>query len=148
MSSFSDYLGNDHRLIDEYFADADAAAACSEWHQCGTAFSTGQQSLLAHIRMEENVLFPAFEAASGMASGPTDVMRAEHQQIQALLADMQQAAADWNNDAFLSLSGDLHQTLGLHNQKEENILYPMADRLLAGKQDDMIAAMQRLSAST
>lgn len=148
MSSFSDYLGNDHRRIDESFADADAAAACSEWHQCVTAFSAGQQSLLAHIRMEENVLFPAFEAASGMASGAIYVMRAEHQQIQALLAGMQQAAANWDNDTFLSLSGDLHQALVQHNQKEENILYPMADRLLAGKQDDMIAAMQRLAAST
>lgn len=148
MSTFSDYLGNDHRQIDDYFADADAAAACSEWHQCMTAFNAGQQSLLAHIRMEENVLFPAFEAASGMASGPTYVMRTEHQHIQALLAGMQQAAADWDNDTFLSLSGELHQTLGHHNQKEETILYPMTDRLLAGKQDDMIAAMQRLAAST
>lgn len=148
MSSFSNYLGNDHRQIDEYFADADATAACSEWHQCVTAFSAGQQALLAHLRMEENVLFPAFEAASGTASGLTYVMRAEHLRIQALLAGMQQAAANWDNDAFLSLSGDLHQILGLHNQKEENILYPMADRLLAGKQEDMIAAMQRVAAST
>lgn len=146
MHSISQYLSDDHNRIDEFFADADAAAACSEWHQCMAAFTAGQQALLKHIQAEENVLFPACEAASGRHTGPTQVMRLEHQQLRDILTRMQQAATDWNNDEYLSLSGALHQVLIQHNHKEETILYPMADQFLADRQELIIATMQKLAA--
>ena len=42
--------------------------------------------MLRHFEMEEAVLFPAFEEATGMTQGPTMVMHAEHVQMKGVLA--------------------------------------------------------------
>jgi hypothetical protein len=83
------YLHWDHRRLDALLessrsslgdgAHADAAARFLE-------FATG---LGRHIRMEEEVLFPAFEASTGMrGAGPTTVMRGEHLEILGILGEM------------------------------------------------------------
>ena len=47
-----------------------------------------QDALLHHFAMEEEVMFPAFEARTGMTQGPTAVMRSEHRQMTDLLNRM------------------------------------------------------------
>ena len=84
-----------------------------------------------HLAMEEEVLFPAFEEATGMhGAGPTVVMRMEHQQMRALLDTMGKAAETGNIDDVLGHGDTLLMLIQQHNRKEEGMLYPMADNAL------------------
>lgn len=88
------------------------------------------RGLKRHIVWEEDVLFPLFENKTGnIGSGPTFVMRQEHRLIgealERLHGKVRLADADCDTQA-----GELKALLGEHNSKEENILYPMLDRLI------------------
>jgi hemerythrin-like domain-containing protein len=95
-----------------------------------------------HFAMEEAVLFPAFEARTGMSMGPTQVMRSEHEQMRGLIRDMAQALAGSDQDNYLGQSETLNMLMQQHNLKEENMLYPMSDQVLAPDRDQLIQSMQ------
>lgn len=90
-----------------------------------------------HHRKEEGVLFKAM-VQNGMpdSSGPIAIMLAEHEQGRQLTKAMRQAAAEMetgdssaaqkvidNADAYIAL-------LRQHIQKEDRILFPLADRVI------------------
>ena len=80
------------------------------------------------------MLFPAFEAATGMTdSGPTFVMRMEHEQMRGLLEQMGTALERGDHDALLDQGDTLLMLIQQHNQKEEGMLYPMSERALASE---------------
>jgi hemerythrin-like domain-containing protein len=82
-------------------------------------------------------LFPAFEAASGMAGGPTQVMRHEHAQMRDLLEQMRGALARRAADTFAGAAETLLILMQQHNMKEENILYPMCNNSLASQAEGL-----------
>ena len=133
-----------HKHCDEIFADAEEACANGEWTAGGEAFALLSNQLETHFSSEEELLFPAFEAATGMTSGPTEVMRGEHRQMRDLLAQMQGALASRDGDAFGGAAETLLILMQQHNMKEENILYPMCDNAL-GSSDVGAALAERLS---
>jgi iron-sulfur cluster repair protein YtfE (RIC family) len=133
-----------HKHCDEIFADAEEACANGEWTAGGEAFALLSNQLEAHFSSEEELLFPAFETATGMTSGPTEVMRGEHRQMRDLLAQMQGALASRDGDAFGGAAETLLILMQQHNMKEENILYPMCDNAL-GSSDVGAALAERLS---
>ncbi len=49
-----------------------------------------------------------------------------------LIAQMSEAVARQDSDTFAGAADTLLVLMQQHNLKEENILYPMCDRLLAG----------------
>jgi hemerythrin-like domain-containing protein len=75
-----------HKHCDEIFASAEEACANGDWVVGEKAFVLLVDQLETHFRSEEELLFPAFENATGMTSGPTEVMRGEHRQMRDLLA--------------------------------------------------------------
>lgn len=132
-----------HKHCDEIFADAEEACGKGDWTGGATAFELFRNQLETHFASEEELLFPAFEEATGMTSGPTEVMRGEHRQMRDLLAQMQGAVESRDSDAF---GGDAETLLILmqqHNMKEENILYPMCDNAL-GSSDVGASLAERL----
>ncbi len=120
-----------HKHCDELFADAEEACAGNDWTAGGQAFALLNDQLETHFGSEEEILFPAFETATGITSGPTEVMRAEHRQMRDLLAQMQGALASRDGDTFGGAAETLLILMQQHNMKEENILYPMCDNALA-----------------
>jgi hemerythrin-like domain-containing protein len=97
--------------------------------------------------MEEQVLFGAYEAVAG-AAGSSQVMRREHEQMRALFADLARALEGRAGTEFLGLSETLLMLMQQHNMKEEQMLYPMCDRLLASGRDDLIARMRQVQSAT
>jgi len=91
--------------------------------------------------MEEEVLFPAFETASGSTMGPTSIMRHEHEQMRNLFAEMDQAIDTQSADDYLGASETLLVLMQQHNAKEEQILYPMTDRVLEAQQSELMTKM-------
>ena len=143
MTTIAHYLGADHRCCDEQIVAAETWAARHNWRAAITAFLEFDSALRCHLDIEESILFPAFEQAPGVPPGPTGMMRAEHQQIRDLADSMKAALLANDADAFSAGADVLHILMGQHNMKEESVLYPMADRFLAGRAGDVIAEMQR-----
>jgi iron-sulfur cluster repair protein YtfE (RIC family) len=145
MSTILDFLGSDHRACDDIFASAEAAVAQKNWDSARSLFDRFQAAMAHHLAMEETVLFPAFEARTHNSTGPTQVMRMEHEQMRGLLQDMASAVADANHSRFLGLSETLNMLMQQHNMKEENMLYPMSDQVLGGERAGLIRAMEAIS---
>lgn len=90
-----------------------------------------------HHRKEEGVLFPAM-IASGLPaeSGPIAVMLAEHEQGREYNRNMRQAAERLSAGEVQAASSVVENALGYvlllrqHIYKENNILFPMADRVI------------------
>ena len=135
-----------HKHCDEVFASAEEACANGDWVAGEKAFALLVDQLETHFCSEEELLFPAFEKATGMTSGPTEVMRGEHRQMRDLLQQMREGLAGRDADVFDGGAETLLILMQQHNMKEENILYPMCDNVL-GSSDVGPALMARLKAS-
>jgi iron-sulfur cluster repair protein YtfE (RIC family) len=145
MSTILEFLGSDHRACDDLFATAEAAAAQKNWDSARSLFGQFQAAMAHHLAMEEDVLFPAFESRTGMSSGPTQVMRMEHAQMRDLMQEMAKAVAAGNQDSYLGLSETLNMLMQQHNLKEENMLYPMSDRVLGADSAGLIRDMEAVA---
>src|SRR5512135_2213135 len=118
------FFTHDHRRCDELWAELEASADAETWQ----AFDLAMRR---HFAMEEEVLFPALETASGMGGmGPIQVMLSEHAQMRALLDRMGASAERGDFDSVLDQGDTLLMLIQQHNVKEENVLYPMADQAL------------------
>jgi len=124
------FMSANHAELDSIFdefmkqQDNDVAKAMSLFHN----FKVGLQK---HIVWEEEILFPIFEKETGMrGSGPTEVMRMEHRQIKEFLEEIHTKLLGGGLEGIDGPENDLLDILGLHNEKEENILYPSIDDLL------------------
>ena len=139
MSSIPEYMTAKHRECDEVFCQAEAAVAERNWPLALTKWQCFASELTEHLAQEEEVLFPQFEQATGMTAGPTQVMRMEHQQMRALVQELDNALAAKAKDEYLGLAETLMVMMQQHNMKEEMMLYPMmaqhlsdGDRLIEG----------------
>ena len=148
MSTLTEPLHEHHKHCDDLFASAESAAHDGDWSACAGAFARFRDELEAHFSTEEQVLFPAFEGATGMSGGPTQMMRYEHAQMRELITQMAAALEQRNKDAFAGESETLLILMQQHNMKEENILYPMCNRTLTPQSVDVTGALrERLESS-
>ncbi len=120
-------LTAEHRHCDDLFAALEAAMDKENFEKAQSLFAEYEKEVLEHFDVEEQKLFPAFEARTGMTSGPTMVMRMEHSQIRGLLSEMKDAIFHGQPEIFFSLSETLLIMTQQHNMKEENVLYPMCE---------------------
>jgi len=128
MTSIPDYMTVKHRECDDVFSEAESAVAEANWTLAEEKWQAFAKELELHLDAEETILFPEFEQATGMTSGPTHVMRMEHEQMRAMVKDLNQALAAQNKDEFLGLSETLMILMQQHNMKEEMMLYPMSQQ--------------------
>src|SRR5210317_672219 len=102
-AGLTEFFEQDHRDCDARWVDveelldtADIEAARSAWQKYDTAMTR-------HLAMEEEVLFPAFDAKSGMAGGgPVAVMKMEHQQMRGLLEQIGEAIEAGNAETAMN----------------------------------------------
>ncbi|MDE2344239.1 MAG: hemerythrin domain-containing protein [Betaproteobacteria bacterium] len=146
MSRISQYLSAEHYQCDNLFAETESAVAEARWEQATPLYEQFRRETEQHFRREEEVLFPAFEQASGMAGGPTEVMRGEHSQMRRLLSRLDHALASRDAGQFLGEAETLLTLMQQHNLKEENVLYRLASQTLAGQADLLLGKMQALEA--
>ncbi|MDO9467377.1 MAG: hemerythrin domain-containing protein [Thiobacillus sp.] len=145
MGTILEFLGSDHHACDNLFASAEDAVARNDWDSARSLFGQFQAAMARHLVMEEDVLFPAFESRTGTRAGPTEVMRMEHAQMRDLLEEMARAVTAGDQDRYLGLSETLNMLMQQHNLKEENMLYPMSDRVLGAERVAVIQSMEAVS---
>ncbi len=85
------------------------------------------RALTTHAHLEDELLFRALEPALPAENGPLAVMRAEHAEIEGLLARLEGEPPSRETDELLgALVGIARQ----HFLKEEQVLFAFAERLL------------------
>ena len=96
-----------------------------------------------HHGKEENILFPCLEKAGiPREGGPIGVMLAEHEQGRKYIANMGRALTDYENGAATGLTDLVEnirsyaELLEQHINKENNVLFAMADRVLTEETQD------------
>ncbi len=98
-----------------------------------------------HHAKEEDLLFPALEAA-GVAreGGPIGVMLAEHARGRELIRAMEDALEGWAGDPngarhrFAAAARAYASLLEQHIEKEQGVLFAMAERVLTPEQDAIL----------
>jgi hemerythrin-like domain-containing protein len=144
MSLPTQVLPAHHRHCDDLFVAAEESAQRGDWAAAAPAFARFHAQMQAHFDAEENLLFPAFEAATGMRGGPTQMMRHEHEQMRSLLTQLADACTAHDGEAYAGVAETLLMLMQQHNMKEENILYPMCDQALGTEAQRVAAEMGAL----
>ena len=145
MQLISDYMNNDHKHCDAAFARAEDMAAAGDWSGLERDGGTFLREMERHIGLEEKLLFPAFEEKTGMASGPTDTMRMEHQQMRGLFAQMRAAIEAKDAEQYLGIAETLLILLQQHNMKEESMMYPMLDQSLGDDAHSLLTQLESIA---
>ena len=140
----SQFMTQEHRDCDTGFAKAEQLVADGKWEEAEQAFMEFANDTLRHFKREEEELFPAFEAQTGSAEGPTQVMRYEHEQVKGLIGKLAEAVESQDRDAYLSLCKSMMILLQQHNMKEEQMLYPMAQQHLSAESPRIVEMMQSI----
>ena len=133
MEDISKSFTADHRHCDGSFVAIEQAVSRSDWETAESRLDEFITQMEHHFRVEEDELFPALEQASVAAAGPIQVMRMEHEQMRYLFKDLQNSVRQQSVPECLGITETLLVTMQQHNMKEENILYPMADRSIAAE---------------
>jgi len=132
-SGLAAFFEQDHRDCDARWADVEELLDTQDVEAAGPAWQKFNAGVRRHIAMEEEVMFPAFEAAARMGGGgPTSVMRMEHKQMIGLLDQIEAAMESGDAEQAMDLGDTLLMLIQQHNIKEEGMLYPMAENMLAG----------------
>jgi hemerythrin-like domain-containing protein len=92
------------------------------------AVETLAPGILSHAALEDELLLPAI--AAHIPNGPTQVMRAEHREIDALTAQIARAGS---LEEARDCGARLLDLLRDHFHKEEAMLFPMAEHHLDDK---------------
>lgn len=131
FETVTSYLGWDHDRLDAILVDVSRKVEAGQMEAARKAYAEFDQGLKRHIRLEEDLLFPLFEARTGVLGGPTAVMREEHREILRAIEIMRDGLEEAKAARFREGLRFFRETLPDHNAKEEHILYPATDRALS-----------------
>ena len=128
-TSVASVLSLDHDRLDDLFGATQQAMAAGRFTDATSLFAQFRAGLERHIRIEEDLVFPAFERLARIQAeaGPTAVMRIEHRAIERLLEAVGEKLAQGRGAS--GEAAELQRVLAAHNMKEESVLYPMTDSL-------------------
>ncbi|WP_163149825.1 hemerythrin domain-containing protein [Anoxybacillus sp. MB8] len=100
------------------------------------------QHLDPHSRREEDVLFPMMERYIGKQFGPIAVMEYEHQEAKQNIATFLQKTEMIRSEEAKQLASyvmNAYMILTDHFAKEEQVLFPMAEKLLSAEEKEELA---------
>lgn len=138
------FFAQDHRDCDSRWAELEELLGGGNTDDAMQAWQVFDDDMRRHLAMEEDILFPAFDSRSGMGGGgPTAMMRMEHQQMRGLLDHIGAEMSSGNSEEALDLGDTLLMVIQQHNVKEEGMLYPMAESLLAGEWETLAEQLEK-----
>ena len=140
----SKFMTEDHKKCDEVFSELENSILNKKTDGIEKKFEEVSNDFLRHFKMEEEVMFPAFEARTGMSEGPTQVMRMEHNQMKHVIYQMEDDIKKGDYDHFLGLSETFIILVQQHNAKEEQMLYNMMDQALEDIEAETVEKMKNI----
>ncbi|MDC0933816.1 hemerythrin domain-containing protein [Arcobacteraceae bacterium] len=140
--TINQFMTKDHRDCDEQFAQLENIVDQENFENAKVMFDDFYSHMLKHFDMEEQVMFPKYEACEGGHCNPTPVMLMEHNQMRGIFAEMKTAIESNDKERFLGQSEALLFTMQQHNMKEEQMMYNLADQSL--NSEEIIKEMKAL----
>jgi len=138
MPGIAEALIAHHRRIDELLAAVDNSVRAGDWDALEVCLAQLREALLAHFVIEEDHLFPAFEAATGLRDA-TSELRSEHEQLRAVVTMLIDARSRRDVEDCRTDCETLALLYRQHKEKEEILMYPAFERTLsAGAAADFI----------
>lgn len=137
--SISSLMTHDHRNCDQAIEEIEHLASIKDFNESLNAFTKWQDVNLTHFNIEEEYLFPETANALGMKIPPIMVMEMEHLQIKKCFNEIEFALRHEDMEKFQQLIETCLIMIQQHNMKEEQILYPIIDKALFNKQDELIS---------
>jgi len=142
MTDITSYMSGDHKRCDDLFVVLESAVDEADWEAAGRELEAFLHGMERHFELEEGTLFPAFEQATGMVQGPTQIMRAEHVQMRGLFTEIRQAFDQKDAEGLLGLTETLLIIMQQHNMKEEQVIYPIADQALGDAAAELLVRLK------
>ncbi|MHB8563788.1 MAG: hemerythrin domain-containing protein [Acidiferrobacteraceae bacterium] len=142
MGLINDYLREGHYRCDRLLEQAEEAVSEHRWARAATCLDAYASMLRCHIEAEEHILFPALERAHGGMFTPGRVMRIEHRRFEGSLAALSGFVMERDQGAFRTEAEALKTALANHNRKEEQVLYPLADRMVPPERHATLTAIR------
>lgn len=138
----TEYMSDDHQAIDGLLVATAEAWSANDHTTARLRLADYVRRLRRHIRLEEELLFPLFEARTRVSGGPTVVLRDEHHELERIVAEAHEAAVTGNS--FPQAVATLGRVVDEHCVREERVLFPMLDRqLLPGERAALVARLTR-----
>ncbi len=136
------WLNHDHLDHELLLQDCQAAAEQEDWKGVKRVFEQLVTGIKVHMLMEEEVLYPAYEAAVNTPHDPTQALRDEHTEIVRLLRDLSHVLKTNDSELFLDSLLPLEKVMMKHHEKEEEIFLPMAGHVLFPQRDEIMRKLE------
>lgn len=142
MNDSSNWLNHDHLGHEQLLQDCQAAAEQEDWKGVKRVFDKLVTGIKVHMLMEEEILYPAYEAAVNTPHDPTQALREEHTEIVRLLRDLSYVLKTNDSELFLDSLLPLEKMMTKHHEKEEEIFLPMAGHVLFEQRDEIMRRLE------
>ncbi len=136
------WLNHDHKNFESAVYKCRSACDDANWPLVQQVFDELLAGYRSHVRIEEEVLFPAYDQQPGVPADPTDSLRADHTQIFRLMEHIAQRLEQSSNDGLAEDLSLLYRTLIKHHEKEEPIFLPMASQALYSDKDAILEELK------
>lgn len=147
MSGTDNWLEHEHSLYEDLLSGCQDAIECEDWKGADQLIGELVASLKRHMALEEEVLYPAYESEHSAPQGPTQALRAEHDQIVRLVGDVVRVIKSRGSDHALECLAYLENRMIKHHEKEEDIFLPMASHILDAKREEITRQLADFDAS-
>jgi hypothetical protein len=133
MGKISEYLIADQTRCDDALMQLKAEVTRKKWNVASAAFEQFNSALERHFKMEESVVFAAFEN-----SGPASAVRREHQTLRVILGCIWEDVRQHDAHHFFGHVDTLRVVLRHQYSRKKSALYAMLDSLLSDRSDEII----------
>jgi len=121
------HTAEQHRHIQEILRDFDRAVREGDRSALADVFRLYRSALTAHFSLEEEVFFPALHGLHPEHAGELDALSREHQEVNAVLEELDARVEAEEVDSFLRAFQELVDRLTGHEQREEALVHSLSD---------------------
>jgi hemerythrin-like domain-containing protein len=147
MNQPDNWLVHEHSLYEDLLSRCRDAADAEDWATVDSVVHELVTHLKRHMALEEEVLFPAYEATLHAPQGPTMALRDEHSSIVRLIVDTAHVIRSRDSDHVRECLLDLENLMIKHHEKEEDIFLPMASQILSTSRDELLRKLAGFTGS-
>ncbi len=142
MTTTLERLGEDHQGVLQRLTQVENAIgrAASDLSDFARFL---ESEVMQHFAVEEQALFPLLARHLGEEDGPLAVMNSEHATFRGLLGELRDGVRAGDGAAQRRAGGEIVSLLRAHIAKEDNVLFPMAARVLSPEEQHEVEALAR-----
>ncbi len=147
MNSTDNWLVHDHSMYEELLIQCREAVEVADWSKAEHVFKEYINHLRHHITMEEELLYPAYEARVGDNYRPTEALRQEHGKIGRFIRDLLQVLKSRDSGHVIECFEKFEEQMNLHHDKEEDLFLPMAGIILQDSHEELTKKLESFDAT-